>query len=66
MRVARNCALTETHLAASGIGIIYGEMVVANGAPQAIMENLKPTAGTGPVVETEVTFGGRCSYGGVR
>jgi len=59
MRVARNCALTETHLAASSIGISNGEMVVANGAPHTIMENLKPTAGTGPVVETKVTFGAR-------
>jgi hypothetical protein len=59
----RNCALAETQLAASGIGIFNAESVVANGAPHAIMENLQPTAGTGTVVEAEVTFGTRCIWG---
>jgi hypothetical protein len=58
-----NCALAETQLAASGIGIINAESVVANGAPHAIMENLQPTASTGTIVEAEVTFGTRCIWG---
>jgi len=65
MRVALNCALAETQLAASGVGIISREMVVTNGAPRAIMENLQPTAGTGTVIEAEVTFGTRCIWGKV-
>jgi hypothetical protein len=65
MRVARSCTLAETQLAASGIGIINSEMVVANGAPRAIVENLQPTAGTGTIVEAQVTFGTSRIWGSV-
>jgi hypothetical protein len=62
---ALNCALAETQLAASGMGILNAESVIANGAPHAIMVNLQPTACTGTVVEAEVTFGTRCILGKV-
>jgi hypothetical protein len=40
----------ETQLVASDSGIFSSEMVVANGAPHAIMVNLQPTAAQVPII----------------